>query len=252
MKVKQTIVTGVVLPVATVLLLVAVWEIAAKAISSEYILPTVGETLSACLKLFGSAEFYAALFGTLLRTVIAFAISFTLAYSFAILSGKSSAAKSVISVIIAIVRVFPTVAVILLVLFWTNSRVAPIIVTSTVVLPALYGIAAEALGAVDEDALLTCKAFNVSEKDVFFKVRLPQIAPALLRSVGTGLSLNLKLMVAAEVLAATAKSIGNMLNNGNYYLEIPKMFALTLVVIVAGLLIEVIFGALAKRTERWK
>ena len=73
-----------------------------------------------------------------------------------------------------------------------------------------------------------------------------------MRSVGTGLSLNLKLMVAAEVLAATAKSIGNMLNNGNYYLEIPKMFALTLVVIVAGLLIEVIFGALAKRTERWK
>lgn len=252
MKVKKTIVTGVVLPVATVLLLVAVWEIAAKAISSEYILPTVGETLSACLKLFGSAEFYAALFGTLLRTAAAFVISFALAYLFAFLSEKSPAAKSVISVIIAIVRVFPTVAVILLVLFWTNSRVAPIIVTSTVVLPALYGIAREALSGVERETLLTCKAFNVSEKDVFFKVRLPQIAPALLRSVGTGLSLNLKLMVAAEVLAATANSIGNMLNNGNYYLEIPKMFALTLVVIVAGLLFEIIFGALAKRTERWK
>ena len=237
---------------ATVAVLFAVWEIAARAVNSEYILPTVTQTFSAAIKLFGTAEFYAALSGTLGRTCAAFAISFVLAYLLAFAAEKSAVAKNIISVIIAIIRVLPTVAVILLVLFWTSSDIAPIIVTSTVVLPATYGAATEALDVVDEDALMCCKAFGVSAKDVFFKVKLPQIAPSLCRSAGRGLSLNLKLMVAAEVLAATAKSIGNMMNDGNYYLEIPKLFALVISVIVAGLIVELVFSALAKRAERWK
>lgn len=249
---KSTRTKKIAITFLTVAVLFAVWEIAARAVNSEYVLPTVPQTFSAMIKLFGSAEFYSALSGTLGRTFAAFVVSFALAYFLAFVAEKSETVKSVVSVIIAIIRVLPTVAVIILVLFWTNSYIAPIIVTSTVVLPAMYGAATEALKSVDEDALICCKAFGVSKKEVLFKVKLPQIAPSVCRSAGRGLSLNLKLMVAAEVLAATAKSLGNMMNDGNYYLEIPKLFALVLAVIAAGLVAELVFSGLAKRLERWK
>jgi len=81
-------------------------------------------------------------------------------------------------------------------------------------------------------------------------VELPQALPSVFTAIGSGISLNFKLMVAAEVLAQTAKSIGYMLNVSKAYFETAEMMALVVIAILFGVIVESVFNFIAKKTER--
>lgn len=243
-------VLNIALPFITVAVIVLLWAAAAKAVNSEYILPNVGETLAALMELFKSAEFYRAFFGTLLRSVISFAISFVLAFIVALAAYKSEKAKRALSPLIIIIRALPTIAVVLLLVVWTNSKVAPVVVTMLVVFPTLYNNLYAALCGIDKELNEMCKVFGVSNKKRLKKVVFPQVAPEFISAAGAGITLNLKLMVAAEVLSQTARSMGYLLNTSKVYFEISTMLALVLVTVIAGLIIEWTFSFMARRAVK--
>ena len=251
MKSKKTL-ENLILPAISVLCIVLIWAVASKITDSEYILPSVLTTLKATFGVLSSAKFYGALLSTLLRVLIAFSISFVLAFALALLGYKSSKAKKIISPIISIIRALPTIAVVLLLLFWTNSFIAPVIVTILVVLPTIYTGVVNALEGLDKDLIEMCNVFGVSKKQTFLSVQLPAIMPSMLTVIGAGLSLNLKLMVAAEVLSATVKSVGNLLNYASYNGEMAQMLAIVLITVILGVVIEAIFNALSKKAGEWK
>ncbi len=234
----------------TVAVILLLWTVAALAINSEYILPDAWQTLLAAVSLFKSKGFYVSLCGTFLRAVISFLISFSVAFAFAFFAYKSETFKKSIAPFIKIIRALPTVAVVLLLLLWTSSKVAPVIVTMLVVLPTLYTDLCNAFAGIDKETVEMCKCFAVSRKDILFKVEIPQALPPTLYSAGAGLSLNLKLMVAAEVLAQTANSMGYLLNTAKIYFEIADMLALVVVTVVIGTVIESVFGAFAKKAGK--
>lgn len=238
--------------VLTVLFIFLFWTVAAAAIDSKLILPDVYETLSAFGKLFKDGDFYVSLISTLFRTLIAFAASFLLAFLFSVSVEKFKRAKYAVEPLIAICRALPTVAVVLLLLFWTNSKVAPVIVSMLVVLPTVYTNCIAAFGAVDKDALTMCRLYKVPKYPIVKKVIVPQMTPQMLYAVGAGFSLNLKLMVAAEVLAATGKSLGNKLNYYNYNLMTAEMLAVVVITVIIGLTVELIFNALSKKAGKWQ
>ncbi len=247
---KSDRILNFVLPIITVAAVVVLWAAAAQAVDSEYILPTVGETFTALLELFKSEEFYRAFSGTLLRSFIAFFISYVLAFFAALCSYKSEKAKRLLSPLIVIIRALPTIAIVLLLIVWTNSRVAPVIVTMLVIFPTLYNNFYAALCGIDKELNEMCKVFGVKNAERLKKVVFPQIAPELISAAGAGLTLNLKLMVAAEVLAQTARSMGYLLNTSKIYFEIPTMLALVLITVITGLIIEFLFGLWAKKAVK--
>lgn len=239
-------------PLLSILCILLLWSVCAVSVDSEYILPSIGSTFKSFLSLFSFSEFYLSLLGTLLRTIISFVCSFIIAFVLAVLSKKFTLAEKFIAPLIMITRVLPTVAVVLLLLFWTTNNVAPVIVTMLVVLPTTFTGIKNTLSTVDEKQLEMCKVFNVPNKTVLFKVILPQILPELFLLIGSGLSLNLKLMVASEVLSQTANSMGYLLNTSKVYFEISTMIALVVVTIILGLIIEFIFNGIAKKVGKWK
>lgn len=243
-------VLGIAAPLISVAAIFGIWAAAAAATDNQYILPTIGQTFGEFFGLFGHAEFYGAVLNTLLRSLIAFVISFLLAFIFALAAEKSDFAAKLIAPVIAIIRALPTVAVVLLLLVWTNSRVAPVLVTMLVVLPTIFTNIKNALGAIDGDLVEMCRVYAVPKREVFFKVKVPAVLPQLLRSAGSGLSLNVKLMVAAEVLAQTGRSLGYLLNTSKVYLETATMIALVLVSVALGLIAEGVFGLLARSAEK--
>nr|MBO4518244.1 ABC transporter permease subunit [Clostridia bacterium] len=238
------------LPIISVAAVVVLWAAAARSVDSEYILPTVGETFTALLELFKSAEFYRAFLGTLKRSFIAFSISYILAFFVAFCSYESGKAKRFLSPLLVIIRALPTIAIVLLLIVWTNSRIAPVIVTMLVIFPTLYNNLYSALCGIDKELNEMCKVFGVKNYQRITKVVFPQIAPEFIAAAGAGLTLNLKLMVAAEVLAQTAYSMGYLLNTSKIYFEIPTMLALVLITVITGLIIEFLFGLWAKKAVK--
>ena len=97
-----------------------------------------------------------------------------------------------------------------------------------------------------------CKTFNVGKGDFIKKVALPEIMPEFLNTVGSNLSLNLKLMVAAEVIASTANSLGVMLNQGKVYFETAQMLSIVAVIVIIGLIIEYLFRFISKKVGKWQ
>ena len=247
---KQDKLLNALLPFLTVAVIFGLWGLAAAKVDSEYVLPTVGDTFAALWELLKSAEFYRSYFGTLLRSVVAFAIAFSLAFIAAFVAYKCDKAKRALKPLIVIIRALPTIAVVLLLVLWTSSFVAPVIVTFLVVFPTLYNNLYAALCGIDKDLNEMCKVFGVSNKKRLTKVVFPQIAPEFITSAGAGLTLNLKLMVAAEVLAQTARSMGYLLNTSKIYFEISTMLALVLITVITGLIIEFLFSFWVKKAVK--
>ncbi len=249
-KLEKTL--NLILPIATIFVVLMAWAIASKSIGSEYILPSISQTAEEFFALLKSVEFYRSFAFTLFRSLIAFIISFMLAFALAVLSIKIKYLRRIIQPIISIIRALPTIAVVLLLLFWTNSKVAPIIVTMLVVLPTSYTHIESAFLSIDKTVVEASRVDGADEKNVFLKIELPQILPAVYNGVGSGFSLNFKLMVAAEVIAQTANSIGYMLNTSKVYFEIAQMLAIVCFSVIMGVIIETIFNKLSKRAGKWK
>ena len=241
-----------ILPLLSVLCIVVLWTVAALTVDNEYVLPTVGDTVNALFKLFGEGSFYTAFLLTFLRSLIAFILSFLIACALAVLSNKSRKIEKFILPLISVVRALPTVAIVLLLLFWTNNQVAPVVVTMLVVMPTTYTHVKSALDSVDNSSVEAGKVDGADRRQLFIKVQLPQIMPTIYSAVGSGISLNFKLMVAAEVLSATVRSLGNMLNISNYNGEIAKMLAIVVTTVLVGIIIEYVFNKLSAKAGDYK
>ncbi|MBP5242182.1 MAG: hypothetical protein J6Z36_00645 [Clostridia bacterium] len=61
---------------------------------------------------------------------------------------------------------------------------------------------------------------------------------------------SIKLIVSAEVMANTYKSLGGLLQESQIYTDMPRLFALTLLVIALGLVLEACGVLLAHIVER--
>lgn len=248
---KKSVISAV-LPIIALAVALLIWTAAAASVGSEYVLPSVSQTLTSLFSLLKTAEFYRSFLGTILRSFIAFSISFSAGFLLALFKIRVPLSGKVIEPFIGVLRALPTIAIILLLLFWTNSRVAPVIVTMLVVLPTAYTHLISAFEGVDKTSVEAAKVDGADQKRVFLLIEFPQIAPAFFKAIGGGLSLNFKLMVAAEVLAQTANSVGYMLNTSKVYFEISQMLALVLVSVVLCLIIELVFNKISEKTGDWR
>lgn len=242
---------NLILPIFTIAVLLLVWSVVAKVQNNEYVVPSLQSTLQELVLLFGQQKFYTALLFTLLRSIIAFLLSFIMAFILAYCSVKSLKLERLILPIISITRTLPTIAIAWLLLFWTDSQVAPVVITMLVVLPTSYTQIKGALECVNKRTIEAGKVDGAGFINVLFKIELPQIAPEVFSVIGSGLALNLKLMVAAEVLSATIKSLGNMINLATPF-EVAKILALTVVVLLLGLFVEFLFNRLSKKASEWQ
>ena len=251
MKNKDKLLNSI-LPVLTVIAIIILWSVFASTIDNAFILPSASAVMESFGALLTSREFYIALFSTFLRSLIAFIISFVLGFVLAVLSVKSSVIKSALSPVIKIMRALPTIAVVLLLLLWTTSNIAPVVVTMLVVLPTVYTQVISAFNSLDKTVSEAARVDGANEKAVFLKVELPQAMPTVYSVIGSGISLNFKLMVAAEVLSQTAKSIGYMLNTSKVYFETAQMFALVIASVLIGVIIESVFEVISKKSSSFK
>lgn len=236
---------------AAILLMWLVWLIAYFSVKNDYIVPSFSKTMSSLFKCFTEAEFWTAFFFTLLRTAIAFIISFVLAAACAALSAASKIFSAVLNPVMGVLRTLPTLAIILLLLIWTNAKAAPVIVGVLVLFPLIYAQFTAALGGIDKGIVNMCEVYSVKKSDRLFKIYLPLVSPNILSQTGANISLGLKILISAEVLSNTYKSLGGLMQNARAFVEMPRLAALTIVAVLLGLILDIAFSQLKRVTYKW-
>ena len=155
-----------------------------------------------------------------------------------------------LSPLVSVMRSLPTMAVILIILVWTTPVQAPVAVAFLALFPLLYSGIFSALKQVDGKLVEMSKIYRVPVRKQIFGLYLPSAAPYVLREAAAALSFSLKLTVSAEVLANTYQSLGGMMQEAKIYVEVPALFALTALVVIAGFLLEGLGAAAAYAARR--
>ncbi len=228
------------------------WIAAYFIVRNDYLLPSFWETCGEIGRQLVGAAFWRAFAGTLLRTLAAFGLALALAVALACCAALSGAVRAFFAPVVSVLRTVPTMAVILILLLWTSHAVAPVLVSLLVLFPALYAALLASLDEAKEHYGLLCRAFKVSAPRKIFKLYLPAVAPSVLAQAGSILSMGLKITVSGEVLAQTFRSLGGAMQDAQLGLEIPRLFALTVLVVLLGFLLEGGCLLLSKCIVRWR
>lgn len=244
---------NIIYSVIAILLMWLVWIIAYHAVGNRLIVPSFGDSMSEFFGLFKNNGFWTGLFHTIKRTVIAFLISFALALACAAIAVTGRGARAFLKPIIGFIRILPTLATILLILRWTegDKNIAPVIVTVLVLFPMIYAQFIAAVDGIDGGIRQMIKVYGIPKTTAVFKIYLPLISPNILAQSGANISLGLKIMVSAEVIANTLKGLGGMMQYAYSGAQIAQLSALTLFTVIFGLIIDIAVSQLARITYKW-
>lgn len=248
----KSAVVNLLFPLVTVLVMIAVYAIAAAVVGESLVMPKISEIVFAVGALLKSADFYKSLAFTLLRSLGAFAAAFVVGGALGIAASRLKLLQKALAPLMTFLRSVPTMAVIFLLTLWFRSIFAPVIVAFTVLMPIIYSQTTAMLSSLDDGIFEMCKVYKVPKKKVLTKFVLPQTLPQIADFSAGNLSFGVKLVIAGEALAQTADSLGGTLNLANIYIDTARLFAVTLLAVTVCFIVEVAVRAAALPARRWQ
>lgn len=243
---------NIIYPILSLVIFFLIWFIVAKAVDLEAILPSPLISFQRLAKIVASSEFWLAVASTLQRTMLSFVFSVLCAVILAALSALFKPVYYALSPIVVITRAVPTMSIILLSLIWFTAKITPMFIAFLIVFPMLYASFYSAFTNIDKGLIEMSKLYKVSKLQVVSKFYIPYISPTFFDSIRSAISLNVKLIVAAEVLAQTRDSMGVNMQLSSIYLDTSSLVAWTIAAIVLSYLLELIVVGIKKLFVRWK
>lgn len=241
-------------PVAAFLVFFAVWFLVAEIIGIELILPTPVEAFRRLFQLMTESEgsFWIALGGTLGRTLWSFALGYGVALILSVVAYLVKPVGRLFQPIVLILRATPTMSIILLSLIWLSSKTAPVLIAFLIVFPILYASFVGSLEGVDKSLIDMAKLYRVPKTRMIAKIFIPSILPDMFVAVRSTLSLNVKIMISAEVLAQTVDSMGLQMQISKVYFDTAELMAWTIAAVVLSYLLELAVESIKRLVVRWQ
>lgn len=235
---KKTVLYNLIYPLCALIVFVIVWAIVANAYNKPLIVPNPLEVLQSLGGLIVTQQFYSAVLMTFGRTILGFLLSVAFAWILAELSAVNKVARSVLSPFVVIMRTLPTMSVVLLFTVWFTSKLTPILVCFLIACPLLYSAFVLRLTTNNTDINQMCQVFQISNRTKLLRLYPRILLNEFLRQAGSICSLALKVVIAGEVLAYTANSIGTEMNIAKMNIQTANLIAWTVVAILLSFAIE--------------
>ena len=232
--------------VAIFALWVLIWQLASLIIKQEILLPSPIQTLEALTTLSRTGDFYLSVLLSLLRIISGYALGIIVGVIGAVLSYRFMWFKAFFSPILKIIKAVPVASFIILALVWFKSSTLPIFISFLMVLPMIWSSVESGLLNIDKKYLELARVYNLSAFKTFFEIKLPFIMPSFISTALTALGFAWKSGIAAEVICRPENSLGNMLQSAKLYISTPDVFAITAVVALLSILLEMLIGRVVR------
>jgi NitT/TauT family transport system permease protein len=227
--------------------MILAWELGARAVGKDIILPGPGRVLKEALLLYPSPAFLSSLGATFLRGLLAFALS-TVAGSIAgLAAGLSPMISAAIAPLLTVIRATPVLSLILLALLWFPADAVPVFTAFLMAFPVMVSSAQTGASAADRGLVEMTRLFRVPAAARFLNLTLPTALPHLLSGARSALGLSWKVVVAGEVLSQPLRALGSGMQASRVLLETPRVFAWAAAAVLLCGLAEWLFGRLVRR-----
>ena len=223
----------------------AVWQLCAWLVEcsvsgrgNELLLPYPVSVFRSLVRLCAAGEFWHLVLWSLLRILMGLFTGTVLGGLLAVLTCANRWCEALLAPAVRVVRATPITSFILLILLWTGRDHVPVIIAALMVIPVVWENLSQGIRSADEKLLEMAKAYRFSRLKTARLIFWPSVRPYFGAAVTTAMGLAWKSGVAAEVIGLPRLAIGTEIYQSKLYLEIPDLFAWTLVVIALSLLLE--------------
>ncbi len=220
------------------ILLIAAWAVLAQIVDMELKLPSPMRTLVAIWGIIMSDWFWESVGATVIRLVQVFVISMVWGSLLGILAGFFPVINYILKPIILLVRSTPNVVVILLAFIWIGQERSPQLVGFMVIFPIVYSNILNGLKNVDTKLIEMGRLYKLSHLSMLKDIFIPSIKPYVRAAMSSAIGLNMKIMIAAEVICQPRFGVGTRLQQERMLANIPELIAWGIISIVLVALIE--------------
>ena len=229
-----------------VLFWLGVWQLAAAAVGQELLLPGPAAVGRRLLELAAGAVFWQTALASLLRIFGGLLLGVALGALLAGLTAWVPLLDWVLTPAVKVVRATPVASFILLVYLWVERGRVPGLISALMVLPVVWGNVTRGIAETDPQLLELARAYGFGRGRTLRRIYIPSVLPYFASGCRTALGLAWKAGVAAEVLCQPQNAIGTQIYNAKLYLEVPDLFAWTVVVVALSLVLEQLLRALLR------
>lgn len=201
-------------------------------------IPLPYETLKEFLLCLKEENFWLAVGNSLQNIISGFIFAILFGLIFGLLSGNSTIFRIFTSPISRLIRSVPVAAFIVLAWLWLPSSVIPSFIAFLMVFPIVWIQVENGLLSVDKKLIEMAKVMGMDKKGIIINIKIPALMPSFRNACITGLGFAWKSGVAAEVICNPTGSIGALLSNAKSNIELERMFAIILTIIVLSLILE--------------
>ena len=239
------------LQAASVLLLLGVWEMVARAGWVDPLFVPAPTAVAGAFARIGRSAL-AALGDTLVKTAIAYVLSVVLGVAFGIALGSVRALREVVNPFVIALYGMPKILVLPWIMLLLGFGTAPAILYGTIhgLFPILV-LVAGAVRDVDRTLVGVARAFGASTWQLYWKVILPAIVPTVLAGMRLGIVFCLLGVLIVEMFAGV-RGMGHVLNSLANGFRAAELFAATALVSVASIVIVLGLDALNDRLSHWR
>lgn len=217
---------------------ITVWEILSLIINQEIYLPSPVSTFKSLYDLLFDKTTYVTILYSTYRTVTGFLISTFLGVMLGFMCGLNKSVYNLLNPLVNIIRTVPVMSIIIIAIMWFKDTNVPVFVAFLMCFPIIWTNTIQGIDSTDSKLLQMCKIYNIKKirviKSVYFYSALPYIKAGMVSALG----ISWKVTSAAEVLSLPKYSIGRFLYDSKVYLEIPDLFAWTIIIILLSTFFE--------------
>lgn len=236
-----------------ILLVILIWYLLSFIIGSSFILPPPHEVIINLLQQLKTQRFYLSLWNTVWKTLVVLFITSFIGILIGFLMGTNDTLYDIFRPIIMVIQAIPVVSWLAFVVFlWGIGWKGPILISTMSILPNTVFTTASGIKNIDRKLLEMVHLYKVPRSKIFRNVYLASIVPFVIAAIEVSIGNVWKVVLVTEFLVGGG-GLGVELAWARQYVDVPRIYAITIVAVVLGIATERVFKTISKKVlKKWE
>ena len=238
-------------PIISFAVILVSWQVASFFVP-PYLVPGVGAIVTAFIEIVASLTLLGDAFTTMGRIFLGLALAFISGTILGVFMGFTEKVEKHTLPVLHFIMGIPALSWVVFAIIWfshVETRIAFILLAGC--LPNYALIIHDGIKSISKEYLDMLRAMRPTRKQLFSKLILPGMIPAVLTSWKVNLGLAARVVIVAELVGAT-RGVGNKLLLAQELFEMPKAIAWTLVLVTFLLISQFVILFLEHKLLRWR
>lgn len=232
-----------------ILLLFLIWEIIHVFYQNDLVFPSLLELLNSFKNMIISPNTYQLLLGTIIRIIGSLLLGIIISFGITTLYCVVPSSLSLFKPFLVFMKATPLIIISLFVWLLLGANFGPYFINLLIIVPIMTEGLISGINQIDSNIIDSLRLEVDNKLRVIFEVKFLMIKDQTLMILLQTIGLSFKVMVMAEYICQTNKSIGKTLINLKNALEVADLLAWAILIMLVVVITETFLQIIKKKLE---